>query len=140
DLIDYDLKVLFVDGSPTVTTLKAVHHFANGTNTFWECLAESGFVDVRTRSYQKKKLPKTYRLGITTFHTNHSNMTMTEIANSKVKLTKIIQTYCPRVVCFVGKGTFKSHSVFDFIEYGLQSTLIPWSRQMGETRIFAIPT
>jgi TDG/mug DNA glycosylase family protein len=42
DILDYDLRVLFVGINGGITSSKRGHHFAGPTNHFWPCLSASG--------------------------------------------------------------------------------------------------
>lgn len=42
DILDYDLRVLFVGINGGLTSSKKGHHFAGATNHFWPCLSGSG--------------------------------------------------------------------------------------------------
>lgn len=42
DMLDYDLRVLFVGINAGITSSKRGHHFASPTNHFWPCLSASG--------------------------------------------------------------------------------------------------
>jgi mismatch-specific thymine-DNA glycosylase len=42
DILDYNLRVLFVGINGGITSSKRGHHFASPTNHFWPCLSASG--------------------------------------------------------------------------------------------------
>jgi hypothetical protein len=70
---------------------------------------------------------------------NANQLTLTESADIKSKLTEMIQMYCPRVVCFIGKDVFEYYSMFDCTEFGSQTMTIPWSRNKEQSLTFVIP-
>ncbi|GAA5817621.1 hypothetical protein MFLAVUS_011169 [Mucor flavus] len=130
DLLDYDLKVLFVGINPGLTSAARGHHYAGPTNHFWPCLSESGLVDRKLIYSDDASLPSLYRLGFTnlTARTTRkaSDLSLAEQKDGIPVLDTKIETLRPRVACFVGKGIYEIYSKKKCKVMGLQDQAIPW--------------
>ncbi|KAI9252077.1 uracil-DNA glycosylase-like protein [Helicostylum pulchrum] len=144
DLLDYDLKVLFVGINPGLTSGAKGHHYAGPTNHFWPCLSESGLVDRKLIYSDDTNLPSLYRLGFTnlTARTTRkaSDLSLGEQKDGIPVLDTKIETLRPRVACFVGKGIYEIYSKKKCKVMGLQDQVIPWLTGEGETVIFVMPS
>lgn len=144
DLLDYDLKVLFVGINPGLTSAARGHHYAGPTNHFWPCLSESGLVDRKLIYSDDASLPSLYRLGFTnlTARTTRkaSDLSLAEQKDGIPVLDTKIETLRPRVACFVGKGIYEIYSKKKCKVMGLQDQAIPWLVGEGKTVIFVMPS
>ncbi|KAI7898878.1 uracil-DNA glycosylase-like protein [Cokeromyces recurvatus] len=146
DLLEYDLKVLFVGINPGLTSAAKGHHYANHTNHFWPCLSESGLVDRKVTFEDDIQLPSLYRLGFTNL-TARTTRRASDLSRSEQEmgipiLNHKIATYRPRVACFVGKGIYEIYSGQKCKRMGLQETEVnlPWLSGQGETVMYVMPS
>lgn len=144
DILDYNLKALFVGINPGLTSTARGHHYAGPTNHFWPCLSVSGLVDRKVTFEEDKDLARLYRLGFTnlTARTTRkaSELTLAEQREGTPVLNTKFETFRPRVACFVGKGIYEIYSKQKCKELGLQKQTIPWKTGDGETVIFVMPS
>lgn len=145
DLLDYDLKVLFIGINPGLTSGAKGHHYASPTNHFWPSLSGSGLVDKKLTYIDDVDTPKLYRLGFTnlTPRTTRrmSDLTIAEQQEGIPILNSKIEEYRPRVACFIGKGIYEIYSKKKCPQLGLQTnTSIKWSNGEGETVVFVMPS
>jgi mismatch-specific thymine-DNA glycosylase len=146
DILDTDLKVLFVGINPGLTSTARGHHYAGPTNHFWPCLSESGLVDRKVTFEDDVDMPNLYRLGFTnlTARTTRkaSDLSLNEqrlgipVLNSKFEMLR------PRIACFVGKGIYEIYSKQKCKEMGVQNEnhAIPWLSGEGKTIMFVMPS
>lgn len=145
DLLDYDLKVLFVGINPGITSGAKGHHYANRTNHFWPCLSESGLVDRKLTFEDDVHTPKLYRLGFTNL-TPRTTRRATDLSLAEQRegipiLNSKIEKFRPRIACFVGKGIYEIYSNKKCDQMGLQTDVrIKWLDRDGETLIFVMPS
>jgi TDG/mug DNA glycosylase family protein len=64
DVIDHDLRVLFVGVNPGVRSGETQHHFAHPSGRLWKALQAAGFMPEVLNSADEEKLLE-YRLGLT---------------------------------------------------------------------------
>lgn len=64
DVIDHDLRVLFVGVNPGVRSGETKHHFAHPSGRLWKALQAAGFTPEVLNSAEEEKLLE-YRLGLT---------------------------------------------------------------------------
>ncbi|ORZ00534.1 uracil-DNA glycosylase-like protein [Syncephalastrum racemosum] len=144
DILDYDLRVMFVGINPGLTSAAQGHHFAGPTNHFWPCLSESGLVSRKVTFRDDMNLAKDYRLGMTnlTQRTSRkaSDLTVAEQRAGIPTLTAKLRQYRPRIACFVGKGMYEIFARDKCQKLGLQARRIPWDNQQGATRLFVMPS
>lgn len=145
DILDYDLKVLFVGINPGLTSTAKGHHYAGPTNHFWPCLSVSGLVDRKVTFEEDQELPRRYRLGFTnlTARTTRkaSELTLKEQRQGIPVLNHKCETLRPRVACFIGKGIYEIYAKQKCSHMGLQAhATIPWLNGQGETVIFVMPS
>ncbi|KAI8973458.1 uracil-DNA glycosylase-like protein [Mycotypha africana] len=147
DLLDFDLKVLFVGINPGIMSGSRGHHYAGPTNHFWPCLSESGLVGIDNKvTYADDiHMPARYRLGFTnlTARTTRraSDLTLKEQQEGIPVLNEKLEKYRPRVACFVGKGIYEIYSNQKCKVMGLQhGRSIPWPTGDGETIFYVMPS
>lgn len=146
DLLEYDLKVLFVGINPGLTSAARQHHYAGPTNHFWPSLSQSGLVDTKVTFLDDVTLPQRYQLGFTnlTARTTRraSDLTLAEQRAGIPILQEKIKKYRPRIACFVGKGIFEIYSGMKCNTMGIQSSEfdLPWDDHEGKTIVFVMPS
>lgn len=146
DLLDDDLRVLFVGINPGLTSAARGHHYAGPTNHFWPCLSESGLVNRRVTFTEDVNLPSLFRLGFTNLTARasrrQSDLTLAEQREGIPVLNHKFETLRPRVACFVGKGIYEIYSGKKCSTMGLQPKEhnIKWSSGDGETVMFVMPS
>jgi G:T/U-mismatch repair DNA glycosylase len=143
--IRHDLVLLFVGFNPVIKSLKKGHYFSSFPSTWksslWYQLHYAGFseyldpedkADVRLFGDSEK------RLGITDlvdddFKTNPKQIKKQNIIRGRARLTQEIRKYKPKVVCFLGKDTyrkFRDLSNREPVKYGIQNFYV------GESKIY----
>ncbi|CAG8485989.1 10500_t:CDS:10 [Scutellospora calospora] len=145
DIIDFNLKVLFVEINPGNSSAETGHNFAHESNHFYPCLIESGITNNEYVTYMDdRSFPTRFKIGIVNAvnrctNSNAKNLSNAEKYNSIEPLLKKVKKYKPKILCFVGKMIFDS-----FVKYcknnGLQSNRIFWNDQNGFTKVFAMPS
>lgn len=146
DILDDDLKVLFVGINPGITSAARGHHYAGPTNHFWPCLTESGLVNRKVTFHEDVNMPALYRLGFTNL-TARTTRSASDLALSEQRdgipiLNAKFEAFRPRIACFVGKGIYEIYSRKKCKEMGLQSrhSAVKWGDGKGETLIFVMPS
>jgi TDG/mug DNA glycosylase family protein len=123
DHIKENLKILFVGFNPSIRSSETGHHFANPNNRFWRILHDGGLTPRRYDATEDAKLLD-LGMGITNIVSRPTKaadeITKEEYKEGKEILRKKIETYKPKVVCFVGKGVYQEYS-------GLKK--VPWGKQ-----------
>ncbi|KAI8367765.1 uracil-DNA glycosylase-like protein [Blakeslea trispora] len=144
DILQHDLKVLFVGINPGLMSSTKGHHYAGPTNHFWPCLSESGLVDQKVTFEDDIDMPSQYRLGFTNLTARPSrkasDLSLAEQQEGIPILNEKISKYRPRVACFVGKGIYEIYSRQKRSTLGLQESTIAWSNGEGETHLFVMPS
>lgn len=146
DILDYDLKVLFVGINPGLMSAARGHHYAGPTNHFWPCLSESGLVDRKVTFHEDVDMAILYQVGFTnlTARTTRSasDLTLAEQREGIPVLNSKFETFRPKIACFVGKGIYEIYSKQKCKQMGLQdkSHAVPWSNGKGETLMFVMPS
>ncbi|MGA9227116.1 MAG: G/U mismatch-specific DNA glycosylase [Mesobacillus sp.] len=123
DHLRKNLDVIFVGFNPSIRSSETGHHYANPNNRFWRILFESG---ITPRKYETTEDYKLLELGygmtnIVARPTKAADeITKEEYLQGKQELKQKIETYHPKIVCFVGKGVYQQYS-------GKKE--LPWGRQ-----------
>lgn len=123
DHLRKNLDVIFVGFNPSIRSSQTGHHYANPNNRFWRILFESG---ITPRKYETTEDYKLLELGygmtnIVARPTKAADeITKDEYLQGKQELKQKIETYHPKIVCFVGKGVYQQYS-------GKKE--LPWGRQ-----------
>jgi TDG/mug DNA glycosylase family protein len=123
DILDKNLKIIFVGYNPSIRSSETGHHFANPSNRFWNILYRAGLTP---RKYSPEKDAGLLELGygITNIVPSPTRaaaeITNQEYKNGADELYRKITYYRPRVVCYVGKGVYEKYS-------GQKN--VPWGKQ-----------
>lgn len=113
DILDYDLKILFIGFNPGIRTGECGHHYAHHSNRFWRLLYESGLTPQRYLPTEDLKL-LLWSYGSTNL-VDRPTKTEMEISREEIKegsnnLLKLILEYKPRIACYIGFGVYRRFS------------------------------
>ncbi|MEH7442203.1 G/U mismatch-specific DNA glycosylase [Bacillus sp. JJ1122] len=123
DHLRKNLDVIFVGFNPSIRSSETGHHYANPNNRFWRILFESG---ITPRKYVTTEDYKLLELGygmtnIVARPTKAADeITKEEYLQGKQELKRKIETYHPKIVCFVGKGVYQQYSGKKELHWGRQ--------------------
>ncbi|MBA4495202.1 mismatch-specific DNA-glycosylase [Paenactinomyces guangxiensis] len=123
DHLTYHLNLLFVGFNPSLMSGETGHHYANPHNRFWKILYQAGLTP---RLYKAEEDGELLRLGygltniVSRPTRSAAEITREEYKDGKEKLKRRIEKYCPKMVCFVGKGVYLAYSGRKKAEWGLQ--------------------
>lgn len=127
DHLRENLDVIFVGFNPSIRSSEIGHHYANPNNRFWRILFESG---ITPRKYETTEDYKLLELGfgmtnIVARPTKAADeITKEEYLEGKQELKLKIETYQPKIVCFVGKGVYQQYSGKKELPWGKQEESI----------------
>ncbi|WP_408006256.1 G/U mismatch-specific DNA glycosylase [Pseudalkalibacillus sp. A8] len=125
DVLDYNLKIVFVGFNPSIRSSETGHNFANPRNRFWKILHQSGLTDRLYAPEEDQTLLNKFGYGFTNIverpTKEAAEITNKEYKEGKEKLRKKLNRYQPKVVCFVGKGVYNQYSGRRKVEWGLQN-------------------
>lgn len=124
DIIQPDLKVLFVGYNPGLRSAEKGHHYAGISNRFWDILFKSGLTREKLNYVRDMELTD-YGYGSTNIVDRPSKsaeeLTNEEYKLGRIQLSKKLEKYRPAVACYVGKGVYQSFTGRRNIEWGLQA-------------------
>ncbi|MGP4079590.1 G/U mismatch-specific DNA glycosylase [Pseudalkalibacillus sp. R45] len=124
DLLDDELKIVFVGFNPSIRSGETGHHYANPRNRFWNILHQSRLTDRVYAPEENRLLLTKFRYGFTNIverpTKEAAEITKAEYKDGKEMLRKKLQRYQPQAVCFVGKGVYIQYSGRRNVEWGLQ--------------------
>lgn len=136
DILDDDIKVLFVGYNPSIMSGETGHHYANPNNRFWKILFQAGITDRKYAPEEDHTLLKK-GLGFTNIVARPTkgaaDITKEEYKEGRTILKDKIKRYKPRVVCFVGKGVYQQYAQKNKISWGKQDE----SKVLGVTDFVA---
>lgn len=125
DLVEPNLKALFVGTNPGAKSARIGHYFAGASNMFWKLLYESKLTEERLTTKQDRKVLE-YGYGLTDVikrpTRSTSDLCKNDSKNSYNRLNNIIKENVPKLVVFVGKTGFR-HYIDDYekdLKYGSQ--------------------
>ena len=109
-------------------------YYAGRGNKFWRILYETGLTPLLLTPDQFLKLPE-YRLGLTDIvkGSSGSDSDIDFSLKSTDVLTRQVERFMPRILCFNGKRAGKEFLARP-VEFGLQV------ERIGETAIFVVPS
>lgn len=127
DIVDQDLKILFVGINPGRKSAALGHNFAGPGNHFWRLLHESGLTPVEYCPEEEQKLLQ-HGLGITNIVSRASrgeaDLTWDELMEGAAVLREKIESLRPRVVALLGKNVYRAYAGLRpsaAVAWGLQS-------------------
>ena len=137
DILENDLKVVFVGTTVGVKSSQQEHYYSHPTNSFYREIAQSGFTDRLLIPIEDSLLPN-YGIGLTdlvknTVSSNDSLLGKSDYKSGIETLTNKILKYQPFCVCFNGKTAFHENSGLSNI-YGFQDLTI------GASSVFVVPS
>ncbi|RFU64788.1 mismatch-specific DNA-glycosylase [Peribacillus glennii] len=118
-----NLDILFCGFNPSIRSGETGHHYANPNNRFWRILHEGG---ITPRKYRPEEDFSLLELGygftnIVSRPTKAADeITKEEYRQGRENLKKKIDTYKPKIVCFVGKGVYQHYSGIKVAPWGPQ--------------------
>lgn len=141
--ISHETKLLFIGINPSPGTYQRGIPFSNN-KSFWYLLQAAGLInesheDLQNDTFLKqlydKKLTSVYHLGLLNL-VDRPTKTVAELKKSEaipgaLRIVKAIKKYHPRVVCFVGKTTYKLFAQLPDCEYG-------WQPDIESTKVFVM--
>jgi len=129
DILDYNLKIVFIGYNPGLKTSQTGHHYAGTSNRFWRLLFESGMTPYKFRPEEDRKL---LELGYgSTNIVSRPTRSAVEINKKEFKegadiLKDVLKKYRPKVAAYMGIGVYKIFSGKKNIKSGLQQeSVIP---------------
>lgn len=123
DIIDFNLKILFVGFNPGIRSAQTGHHFAGPSNRFWRLLQNSGLTKEKIKP-DDDRLLLSYGYGITNI-VPRPTRTATEITKPEYELGRAalkekLSTYKPKYACYVGIGVYRQFAERKDVSCGLQ--------------------
>ncbi|MEW9110185.1 G/U mismatch-specific DNA glycosylase [Cytobacillus gottheilii] len=127
DIICPDLDVLFIGFNPSIKSSETGHHFANRSNRFWKILHESGLTPYQYLPEQDQELLE-LNYGLTNIVARPTKaadeITKEEYNEGRLLLAEKLQTYQPKIACYVGKGVYEQLAKKKKIPWGIQETSV----------------
>ena len=137
DLIAPDLDVLFCGINPGLFTAATGRHFGRPGNRFWPALHQSGFTPRLFAPWEGPALLP-LGLGITNMvmrtTATAAELSPEEYVEGKTRLVALVEQYRPKVVAFLGIGSYRSAFGRKKAGLGLQPETI------GTTALWALPS
>jgi TDG/mug DNA glycosylase family protein len=128
-------KILFVGINPHFGSFERGVPFSNN-KSFWYLLSDAGIIkekrdelrdDESLRRVYTKKLNAVYRLGFVNIidrpTRDVSELEKGEELPGRKKISRIIRTEMPRVVCFIGRITYEKYSGSKNFSFGWQNSI-----------------
>jgi double-stranded uracil-DNA glycosylase len=138
DHLKQGLDIVFIGFNPSIRSGETGHHYANPTNRFWKILFQSGLTP---RVYRTEEDGNLIELGygltnIVERPTREaSEITKEEYQEGRILLNEKLETYRPRIACFVGKGVYQQFSGKKNVPWGWQE-----ESSVGGVRDFVAPS
>ena len=136
DVLAPGLRIVFCGINPGFRSAAAGAHFANPRNDFWRLLHDTG-VTPRLLAPEEQHTMLGLGFGLTNaaYRTTRgsSDLRRGDFAGSAERLERIARELRPRVIAFVGKAAYEG-------VFGERPVLGAQSRQLGETRLFVLPS
>lgn len=127
DIIDYNLKVLFIGFNPGMKSAEVGHHYAGASNNFWKLLYESGITPYRLKAEEDSKLLES-GYGSTNIirrpTRSASELKKQEFVEGSLLLKEVLQRYKPQIACYVGKGIYKMFKGVKSVDCGRQEVSV----------------
>ena len=136
DVIAPGLDVLFVGINPGLYSGATGHHFARPGNRFWKALHGSGFTDREYSPFEDRQLLE-LGIGVTNLVARTTaaadELTPEELREGARKLERKVRRNRPRVVAFVGIGSYRT--AFE----RPRAVVGPQEETIGGSRIWVLP-
>lgn len=129
DIIDTNLRILFIGFNPGIRSAETGHHFAGPSNRFWRLLYEAGLTPRKLLADEDRQLLM-YGYGITNIvprpTRTAAEITTAEYESGREVLRKKLIAVRPRTACYVGIEVYRRFSKLRDIKSGLQTgSVIP---------------
>jgi TDG/mug DNA glycosylase family protein len=136
DILAADLRILFCGINPSLYSAAVGHHFARPGNRFWPALHLGGFTNERLSPCQDGMLP-TLGWGITNLvaraTATAAELTEVDLVRGSRVLERKVRRYSPRVVAFLGVGSYRTAFARP------RAALGPQPERMGGAAIWVLP-
>ena len=123
DLIESDLKILFIGINPGIRSAEVGHHFAGRSNRFWKFLFESGLTPVKYDAFHDYELLN-LGYGITNIAprttATAAELTPAELKEGALVLLDKIRQSKPRIAAYLGKVVYRYLSGRKNFDWGRQ--------------------
>ena len=110
DIIDHNLKILFIGFNPGLRSAETGHHFAGYSNRFWKLLHQSGLTPRQFAPEEDRQLLH-LALGITNIVDRPSReaaeLSRDDYDAGREQLKRKLEHYRPRIACYEGIGVYK---------------------------------
>lgn len=137
DYLAPNLEIIFIGLNPGTYSDKMGHYFARSTNLFWTALYEAGLVHEKLVPRDDVRMNE-FGFGLTDLvprvTPNIDSLTRQEFVAGGKMLRAKIETYAPRIACFVGITGFRA-AFNKNASLGAQSSPV-W----GKTKLFIVPS
>lgn len=124
DIIDYNLKILFIGFNPSLTSAETKCHYAGKSNRFWKLLYLSGLTP---RQYKPQEGIELLKLGFGSTNIvdrptkRADEITKEEFSKGREILKAKLMKFRPKIACYVGIGVYKELTCKKNVILGLQS-------------------
>lgn len=129
DIIQENLKILFIGYNPGLRSEETGHHYAGYSNRFWKLLFDSGLIPVPLRPEDDERMLE-YGMGsinlVDRATRKADEIAREEFDRGRIILVEKIKRYKPRILCFEGIGVYKAYTGRKNVKCGLQSS--PFTR------------
>ena len=136
DILAPDLRVVFCGINPGFVSAAAGAHFANPRNDFWRLLHDAGFT-ARVLAPEEQFETLKFGIGLTNAAARTTrgsgDLRRSDFVGSAERLSALAEELRPRWLAFVGKEAYRG-------TFGERSELGEQERQLGETRLFVLPS
>ena len=137
DLIAPNLNVLFCGINPGLYTAAIGHHFGRPGNRFWPALYQSGFTPHQFAPWEEHLLLD-LGLGITNM-VKRTTATASELSGDEYReggrrLLSKAKRYCPRVIAFLGIGSYRVAFARPRAALGLQD------ERLADSALWVLPS
>ena len=124
DIIAPGLKLLLVGINPGLYSGATGHHFARPGNRFWPALAGAGLTDRVLHPSEERELLR-WGIGLTKV-VQRATATAAELTGEEVRaggaaVRAMVREFSPRVVCFLGVGTYQQAFGVKRVKVGKQA-------------------
>ncbi|WP_080845978.1 G/U mismatch-specific DNA glycosylase [Cytobacillus gottheilii] len=127
DIICPDLDVLFIGFNPSIKSSETGHHFANRSNRFWKILHQAGLTPYQYLPEQDRDLLE-LNYGLTNIVARPTKaadeISKEEYNEGRLLLAEKLQTYQPKIACYVGKGVYEQLAKKKKIPWGIQENSV----------------
>ncbi len=137
DLIAPNLRILFCGINPGLYTAAIGHHYGRPGNRFWPALHGAGFTPRQFAPWEEQLLLP-LGLGLTNM-VARTTATAAELSNEEYvaggeRLSRLVAEYTPRVVAFLGIGSYRTAFARPKAGLGMQA------ETLGSAALWLLPS